>query len=144
MAWDNRKKIHFAGGTSTAISKSEVVQGSRQPVFISDKNYLTVGPLKSGLVTSDESKDDNRDVHSVAPIKSRTVEGWLSDTETDNSFTLTGETKNHYILTGRNGAVYLKTTPDFHLIREVKANGELDTTDIKVLSLLNDISNSST
>lgn len=136
--WKNRKKIHIAGGPAANIVKSTEYQGARQPVFISDKNYLTVGPLKSGLDSTVTGGRDDRVLKNVAPIKVRTVEGYNSDAETDSAFTLSTDNTNHYIFTGRGDKVYLKTTPNFYLYRQVDAGGDITSNDKLVLSLQND------
>lgn len=118
MAYNNRQKIHIARGTAASIVGEEVAKQSEgQPAFIEDKLYLTIGP-----------KGGDKFFSQVSPIRVRTVEGWLSDKETDDGFTLSAERANHYILTGRNGYVYLATAPEFKLMRE----GQTET-----LSLLN-------
>ena len=111
---DNRRKIHIASGENNNIVNVTAKQALRQPAYNTTKKYLTVA-------------EDEQDFKSAIPVRSRTVEGWLNDVETDTTFTLDNTTTdNHYILTGRGNSIYLKTKPDFNLVREVKAGGALD------------------
>lgn len=125
-AWKNKRRIHIARGTATNIinvSGTENKFTDGQPLHIKDKNYLAVANTTSAV-----------DPKNIKPIAVRTIEGWLSDSETDSSFTLSANKQNHYILTGRDNNVYLRTLPNFKLQREVVGNNPIDVLVMDTLS----------
>ena len=130
MAWVNKNKIHVARGTSTNIERladtNQFTDG--QPLFISDKNYLGIANVDSGLISA----------KNITPVRVRTVEGWSTDkefvtgtTNLDSSFTLSSNKSGHYIMSNNGLITFIKSSQDFKLIRE---NGNNETV---VLEMLN-------
>lgn len=111
MAYTNKRKIHIARGTSANLlngakfaEDKDRIQNAGQPAFIEDKFYLTVGGKS------------NKRFDEQVPIRVRTVDGYISDTEdlSNNTFQLSSNKSNRYTLTGvkESGTpiVYLNTT----------------------------------
>ena len=74
MAWDNRKRIQLARGTSAGlVNNSKMTQAGGQPIFISDKRYLTIG-------VNNNNGGENT-VTKQVPIRARTLMGWYTDKE---------------------------------------------------------------
>ena len=74
MAWDNRKRIQLARGTSAGlVNNSTMTQAGGQPIFISDKRYLTIG-------VNNNNGGENI-VTKQVPIRARTLMGWYADKE---------------------------------------------------------------
>lgn len=124
----NRRKIHIAGGSNENISNSTMKQAKRQPAYNYTKQYLSVA-------------DKVIDFNKAIPVKVRTVEGYTSDKETNGSFTLSNINDGHYIFTGRDGKVYLKTKPNFYLYRQGTDGintGDISDNDTLILNLQSD------
>lgn len=137
MAWENKRKIHVARGTNDKLVAAKADNQTftdGQPLFNKSKGYLSIANI-----TKLTDGYTNPVIASVMdPVKTRTIEGYTTDTETDNSFILTDTNTGHYIFTGRDGKVYLKTTPNFYLYRQGIDGintGDIKDTDILVLNI---------
>lgn len=112
MAWDNRKRIQLARGTSAGlVNNSKMTQAGGQPIFISDKRYLTIG-------VNNNNGGENT-VTKQVPIRARTLMGWYADQEQvtggeADTFTMTARPTadkyyDKYILTADSNKTYFSS-----------------------------------
>lgn len=130
MAWDNRKRIQIARGTSASVSSTankNIKVADGQPILIKDKHYLEFG-IKQG--TAEQS------LSTQLPIRSRTIQGWFADSETfgnGSSDTFThnkyagtyDDYSGQYILSGNNDGSYLSTGKNFNIYKATETNTEI-------------------
>ena len=113
MAYENKRRIHIARGTNTNIYNSNLVQSEGQPVFNDTKKYLSIGII-----------DSTKKFKETVPVRSRTIEGWYTDSETwaansgSDTFVLSNDTgkANHYLLSGDSThKAFLSSTGSFNI-----------------------------
>lgn len=140
MAWDNRKRIQIARGTSATVSSTankDIKIADGQPILIKDKHYLEFG-IKQGI--SEQS------LSTQLPIRSRTIQGWFEDTETfgngsSDTFThvkYTGtydDYSGQYILSGNGDGSYLSTGKNFNIYKST--NTKIDDTALFRINVAN-------
>ena len=106
MAWENKRKIHVARGTTSGIlnisgEANKFTDG--QPLFNKDRGYLGVA---AGI----------QDGRNIVPIKARTIEGWGSEIS-GSTFNLSNTPTKHYLFTGDNNGTYLKSDNPLYFIK---------------------------
>ncbi len=97
----NNNRIKILRGDSATISSSSQKLASGQPLYNTDKNYLTIG-----------NKEGTTSVNAL-PITVREINGYLGD-----SSNITSSTSNNYIISGdETKGLYIKspTAINFYL-----------------------------
>lgn len=114
MAWENKRKIHVARGTTANILKisgeaNKFTDG--QPLFNKDRGYL-------GIATG------TQDAKNIVPIKVREVTGWTNELDSNGVYTLNGEQDGYYSFgsSKKDNRTHLATQNNFILERAIKSN----------------------
>lgn len=114
MAWENKRKIHVARGTTENILKisgeaNKFTDG--QPLFNKDRGYL-------GIATG------TQDAENIVPIKVREVTGWTNELDSNGVYTLNGKQDGYYSFgsSKKDNRTHLATQNNFILERAIKSN----------------------
>lgn len=117
MAWENKRKIHVARGTTANILKisDEANEANKftdgQPLFNKDRGYL-------GIATG------TQDAKNIVPIKVREVTGWINELDSNGVYTLNGKQDGYYSFgsSKKDNRTHLATQNNFILERAIKSN----------------------
>lgn len=114
MAWENKRKIHVARGSTAnivALNNEENKFTDGQPLFNKDRGYL-------GIATG------TQDAKNIVPIKVRTIEGWGNEIDSKTGSYLLkpdgdeeGSKANYYLFTGDSNGTYLKSDNPLYFIK---------------------------
>ena len=114
MAWENKRKIHVARGSTANIVALDNEEENKftdgQPLFNKDRGYL-------GIATG------TQEAKNIVPIKVREVTGWTNELDSNGVYTLNNTQDGYYSFgSGKDGNVHLATQKDFILERAIKPN----------------------